>query len=105
MTRSYISRVFRFAPSPNGYLHLGHGFSALLDQEMELAAAFGAEEVTGAITAQATQSATPTANAPGSRTDPCATSSGITTTTIGTSRRGAASARSVEAAITPWSIG
>ena len=32
MTRSYISRVFRFAPSPNGYLHLGHGFSALLNR-------------------------------------------------------------------------
>ncbi len=37
MTRSYISRVFRFAPSPNGYLHLGHGFSALLNHEMALA--------------------------------------------------------------------
>jgi glutamyl-Q tRNA(Asp) synthetase len=37
MTRSYISRVFRFAPSPNGYLHLGHGFSALLNHEMAVA--------------------------------------------------------------------
>ncbi len=37
MTRSYISRVFRFAPSPNGYLHLGHGFSALLYHEMAVA--------------------------------------------------------------------
>ncbi len=36
MTRSYISRAFRFAPSPNGYLHLGHGFSALLNHEMAL---------------------------------------------------------------------
>ena len=26
--------VFRFAPSPNGHLHLGHAFSALFSQEM-----------------------------------------------------------------------
>ena len=26
--------VFRFAPSPNGYLHLGHAFSALIDFDM-----------------------------------------------------------------------
>lgn len=31
--------VFRFAPSPNGYLHLGHALSALIDFEM--ARAFG----------------------------------------------------------------
>ena len=34
MTRSHISHIFRFAPSPNGYLHLGHGFSALLNYEL-----------------------------------------------------------------------
>ena len=26
--------VFRFAPSPNGYLHLGHAFSALFSHEL-----------------------------------------------------------------------
>jgi glutamyl-Q tRNA(Asp) synthetase len=28
-----MSSVFRFAPSPNGHLHLGHAFSALLNAE------------------------------------------------------------------------
>lgn len=27
-------RIFRFAPSPNGHLHLGHAFSALLNQKL-----------------------------------------------------------------------
>jgi glutamyl-Q tRNA(Asp) synthetase len=30
--------VFRFAPSPNGYLHLGHAFSVLLNADMAKAA-------------------------------------------------------------------
>jgi glutamyl-Q tRNA(Asp) synthetase len=31
---SPIQPVFRFAPSPNGHLHLGHAFSALFGQDM-----------------------------------------------------------------------
>jgi glutamyl-Q tRNA(Asp) synthetase len=33
--------VFRFAPSPNGYLHLGHGLSALLNADRARAAGGG----------------------------------------------------------------
>src|SRR6195256_7110927 len=32
------SPVFRFAPSPNGYLHLGHALSALINFDMARAA-------------------------------------------------------------------
>jgi glutamyl-Q tRNA(Asp) synthetase len=32
------TRIFRFAPSPNGYLHLGHAYSALLNHDMARAA-------------------------------------------------------------------
>jgi len=32
------TRVLRFAPSPNGYLHLGHAFSALVNYDMARAA-------------------------------------------------------------------
>src|SRR5256885_14845686 len=34
MTRSFTNRVFRFAPSCNGFLHLGHALSALLNFDM-----------------------------------------------------------------------
>lgn len=37
MTRSLKNRAFRFAPSSNGYLHLGHAYSALLNFEMACA--------------------------------------------------------------------
>ena len=33
-----IAPVFRFAPSPNGYLHLGHALSALVNADMARAA-------------------------------------------------------------------
>ena len=34
--------IFRFAPSPNGYLHLGHALSALINRQM-------ADESSGAL--------------------------------------------------------
>ncbi len=34
MTWSNARRVFRFAPSTNGYLHIGHAYSALVNFEM-----------------------------------------------------------------------
>jgi glutamyl-Q tRNA(Asp) synthetase len=38
MPRHMTQPVFRFAPSPNGYLHLGHALSALVDFDMARAA-------------------------------------------------------------------
>lgn len=34
LTGSRLTQVFRFAPSPNGFLHLGHAFSALLNERL-----------------------------------------------------------------------
>lgn len=34
MSLSDARPVFRFAPSPNGYLHLGHAYSALVNQKL-----------------------------------------------------------------------
>lgn len=34
MTWSFTRRTFRFAPSTNGYLHIGHAYSALVNFEM-----------------------------------------------------------------------
>jgi glutamyl-Q tRNA(Asp) synthetase len=34
MPERLLSRIFRFAPSPNGFLHLGHAFSGLLNAKM-----------------------------------------------------------------------
>jgi len=34
MTRANAQPVFRFAPSPNGLLHLGHAYSAILNYQM-----------------------------------------------------------------------
>jgi glutamyl-Q tRNA(Asp) synthetase len=38
MTATRTGAVFRFAPSPNGELHLGHAYSALLNQQMAASA-------------------------------------------------------------------
>jgi glutamyl-Q tRNA(Asp) synthetase len=38
MTRSFTNRVFRFAPSSNGYLHLGHAYSAMMNYALAQAA-------------------------------------------------------------------
>jgi glutamyl-Q tRNA(Asp) synthetase len=38
MIRAMTPPVFRFAPSPNGHLHLGHAYSALLNFDMARAA-------------------------------------------------------------------
>ena len=41
------TRVFRFAPSPNGRLHLGHALSALLNADMN--AVLGGTLVVGVV--------------------------------------------------------
>jgi glutamyl/glutaminyl-tRNA synthetase len=42
--------AFRFAPSPNGYLHLGHAYSAALNAEMARRDGCGANPSTSPLT-------------------------------------------------------